>query len=452
MIDVGGGFRAIYGAGVMDRMLEDGISVDHCYGVSAGSANIVSFIAKQHGRNHTFYTQYAFRKEYASFDSYVKNHNFANLDYVYSTLSNHDGENPVDYAAFEANPTDFTVVACNAEDGSTKYFSKSDVSYDNFDIMKASSAVPVACEPYAIDGVPYYDGGIADPIPVQKAIDDGYNRIVVILTRPKRHRTRTEEGHRPGQVFEAQPPRSRGKTAQPLSDVQRRSGAGQGIRAGRPRAHPRAGKPVRPEHVEQFVRRFGTHVPRGLCGSRGHSLIPGKLSVNLMNTPADSNMHENANTNPDVGITANAAGFSAKTLNPQILVTLWNVERLGSFSAVARETGWSQPAISQQIRKVERELDAKLVQRTSHGVELTPIGGNLARHGQLIYNRVTQAVKDVEEYQRNGSTHIRLVAPIGMLVVRGARARAYQQNIRHSRKPHADGTPRSHGGVGTGSR
>ena len=185
MIDVGGGFRAIYGAGVMDRMLEDGISVDHCYGVSAGSANMVSFIAKQHGRNHTFYTQYAFRKEYASFDSYVKNHNFANLDYVYSTLSNHDGENPVDHAAFEANPTDFTVVACNAEDGSTKYFSKSDVGYDNFDILKASSAVPVACEPYAIDGVPYYDGGIADPIPVQKAIDDGYDRIVVILTRPK---------------------------------------------------------------------------------------------------------------------------------------------------------------------------------------------------------------------------------------------------------------------------
>lgn len=102
---------------------------------------------------------------------------------------------------------------------------------------------------------------------------------------------------------------------------------------------------------------------------------------------------------------------SVKTLNPQILVTLWNVERLGSFSAVARETGWSQPAISQQIRKIERELDAKLVQRTSHGVELTPIGRILARHGQLIDNRVTQAVKDVEEYQRNGSTHIRLVAP-----------------------------------------
>ena len=68
MIDVGGGFRAIYGAGVMDRMLEDGIHVDHCYGVSAGSANMVSYISGQHGRNHTFYTQYAFRKEYAAAD------------------------------------------------------------------------------------------------------------------------------------------------------------------------------------------------------------------------------------------------------------------------------------------------------------------------------------------------------------------------------------------------
>ena len=185
MIDVGGGFRAIFGCGVMDRMLEDGIDVDMCYGVSAGAANMTSFIARQHGRNHTFYTKYAFRKEYASAESFFKNHNFANLDYIYGTLSNHDGENPLDFAAFEANETGFTVVACNAEDGSTKYFDKSRVRFDDFDIIKASSAVPVACEPYVIDGVPYFDGGIVDPVPVQKAIDDGYDRIVLVLTRPK---------------------------------------------------------------------------------------------------------------------------------------------------------------------------------------------------------------------------------------------------------------------------
>ncbi|KAB7790004.1 patatin-like phospholipase family protein [Bifidobacterium leontopitheci] len=183
IIDVGGGFRAIFGAGVLDRCSADGITFDHGYGVSAGAANLTSFIARQPGRNHTFYTQYAFRKEYASTESFFKNHNFANLDYIYGTLSNHDGENPVDFAAFEENPMGFTVVACNAEDGSTKYFDKSRIRFDDFDAVKASSAVPVACEPYVVDGVPYYDGGIADPVPVQKALDDGYDRVVVVLTR-----------------------------------------------------------------------------------------------------------------------------------------------------------------------------------------------------------------------------------------------------------------------------
>ena len=185
IIDVGGGFRAIFGAGVLDRCLEEGIAFDHCYGVSAGSANLTSFLAHQHGRNHTFYTQYAFRKEYASVNSFIHNHNFANLDYVYGTLSNHDGENPLDYEAFAANPAQFTVVACDARDGSTKYFTKDDMHYDDYDVLKSSSAVPVACQPYVIDGVPYFDGGIADPVPVQKAIDDGCDRIVLVLTRPK---------------------------------------------------------------------------------------------------------------------------------------------------------------------------------------------------------------------------------------------------------------------------
>jgi predicted patatin/cPLA2 family phospholipase len=183
LIDVGGGFRSIFGAGIMDRCLELGIDFDHCYGVSAGSANMVSFIARQHGRNHRFYTEYAFRREYASATNFIKDRNFVHLDYVYGDLSNHDGEYPVDYPAFEANPTGFTVVACNALDGHTKYFDKSDIGFDQMAPVKASSAVPVACKPYVIDGIPYYDGGIADPVPVHKALDDGYDRIVLILTR-----------------------------------------------------------------------------------------------------------------------------------------------------------------------------------------------------------------------------------------------------------------------------
>lgn len=185
VIDVGGGYRSIFGAGFFDRCMEEGITFDHCYGVSAGSANLASFLAGQLRRCYKFYTVYSSRREYASISNFLKNRDFINLDYVYGSLSAHDGEYPLDYPALVANPAEFTVVACRATDGATVYFDKSDLAQDNYDILKASSSVPIANKPYLINGVPYLDGGIADPIPVQKALDEGCNRIVLILTRQK---------------------------------------------------------------------------------------------------------------------------------------------------------------------------------------------------------------------------------------------------------------------------
>ena len=97
VIDVGGGFRDIYGAGVFDWCLDHDVNFDYCIGISAGSANLASYLARQRGRNYTFYMDYVFRKEYASLDNWLKTRNYVDLDYVYSTLSNSDGENPIDY-------------------------------------------------------------------------------------------------------------------------------------------------------------------------------------------------------------------------------------------------------------------------------------------------------------------------------------------------------------------
>lgn len=62
VVDVGGGLRGVYAAGVLDRCLEDGIYFDAGIGVSAGSANIASYIAGQKGRNYQFYTEYSVRR------------------------------------------------------------------------------------------------------------------------------------------------------------------------------------------------------------------------------------------------------------------------------------------------------------------------------------------------------------------------------------------------------
>ena len=106
IVDVGGGTRGIYGAGVLDRCLDENIVFDYAIGVSAGSANCASYCAGQKGRNYVFYTDYSFRPEYMGFGNMKKTGSFIGLDYIYSDLSNSTGENPLNYEAIIQSPTE----------------------------------------------------------------------------------------------------------------------------------------------------------------------------------------------------------------------------------------------------------------------------------------------------------------------------------------------------------
>lgn len=188
MIDVGGGMRGAFGCGVMDRCLDDRIMVDYGIGVSAGSANLVTYFARQKGRCRVFYTDFAFRKQYMSFSNILHGRSYLDLDYIYSTLSNSDGEYPLDYAAAKAEGKEFYIVACNALTGEPKYFTLEDgMAQDRYDALKASCCVPIADQPYVIDGVPYVDGSLANPIPLDKAFSDGCDKVILILTKPAAH-------------------------------------------------------------------------------------------------------------------------------------------------------------------------------------------------------------------------------------------------------------------------
>lgn len=185
VVDVGGGLRGIYASGVLDRCLEEKIYFDAGVGVSAGSANIASYLAGQKGRNYLFYTEYSARKEYMSLRNFLFKKTYIDMDYVYGVLSNDDGENPLDYEAMVANPARFIVVASNAETGTVQYFDKNDMSQNNYDVIKASCSIPFVCHPYFIDGVPYYDGALGDPVPIEKAFSTGCDKVVLILTKPR---------------------------------------------------------------------------------------------------------------------------------------------------------------------------------------------------------------------------------------------------------------------------
>lgn len=185
VVDVGGGLRGVYAAGVFDRCLDEQVKFDACVGVSAGSANCCSYMAGQKRRNYAFYTDYPFRREYMSVKNYIRKKSYLDLDYVYSTLSNSDGENPLDYPAMLKNPAELVVVATDAVSGEPRYFAKKDMAQDDYSILKASSAIPFVCHPYRIKDRLYYDGALGDTIPIQKAFDMGCDKVILILTRPR---------------------------------------------------------------------------------------------------------------------------------------------------------------------------------------------------------------------------------------------------------------------------
>lgn len=184
IIDVGGGMRGIYGAGVLDRCMQDGVQFDYCCGVSAGSANMISFLAGQQGRNYLFYHDYAFRWQYMSMRNMLRRGSYINLDYIYSDLSNAGSENPLAYEKVMDAPGELCVVATRASDGKPVYFTKKDVSENHYEILKASCCIPLVCRPYIINGVKYFDGGLSDPLPIEHLLSVGCDKIVVILTRP----------------------------------------------------------------------------------------------------------------------------------------------------------------------------------------------------------------------------------------------------------------------------
>lgn len=181
----GGGMKCAYSAGILDCFLENNISFDYSIGVSAGSANISSFLANQKERNLRFYTQHVKDSEYISVQNFLLHGEIFGLDYIYGELSNSTGKDPLDFQAIVDNPCEFEMVATDSKTGKAVYFNKGDLRQDNYTPIMASSALPVFCNPVSFLGCEYFDGGISDAIPFQRALKQGCEKVVVLLSKPR---------------------------------------------------------------------------------------------------------------------------------------------------------------------------------------------------------------------------------------------------------------------------
>jgi len=181
----GGGKRGIYTTGVLDVFLENNINVDAAFGVSAGAIHGVSFVSRQIGRDIRYNIKYNDDYRFMSLKNWLKTGNVVDVDFCYNQLPNQLDK--FDYAAFDANPTKFYAVCSNIETGLPEYILCTEMHRD-IKYIQASASLPFFSHIVEIDGKKLLDGGICDSIPLQAAQAHGYNKNIVILTRPAGYR------------------------------------------------------------------------------------------------------------------------------------------------------------------------------------------------------------------------------------------------------------------------
>ena len=182
----GGGLRGVFTCGVLDCFMDKGIRFPFSVGVSAGACNGLSYMSGQRGRGRI-----------SNIDLMDKHH-YVGLKYLFTQGCIMDFKLlfedfperivPYDYEAYFSNPDRFVMVTTNCLTGKAEYFEEKKSAERVMDIVRASSSLPFVTKITYVDGIPMLDGGIADSIPVEFAMSQGYEKLVVVLTRNRGYR------------------------------------------------------------------------------------------------------------------------------------------------------------------------------------------------------------------------------------------------------------------------
>ena len=179
----GGGLRGIFTAGVLDVLMEEGIEFDGAVGVSAGAAFGCNYKSKQQKRTIRYNLKYAKDQRYSSLRSLLSTGDLFNAQFCYHDIP--EKLFPFDWKTFRENPMEFYLVCTDVETGKPVYHLCGDEpEWEMMEWFRASGSMPLVSRVVEVGGYKLLDGGIADSIPLLFMEKQGYERNLVILTRP----------------------------------------------------------------------------------------------------------------------------------------------------------------------------------------------------------------------------------------------------------------------------
>lgn len=182
----GGAMRGLFTAGVIDVWMTAGITFDGLVGVSAGACFGCNYKSRQPGRVIRYNQRLAKDSRYCSWRSLLKTGDLFNVDFCYREIPFE--LDPFDVAAYEANPMEFHLSVTDCATGKPVYRRLDKADQEAFRWIQASASMPLVSRPVEIDGREYLDGGLSDGIPLAYFERMGFDRNVVVTTRPHGYR------------------------------------------------------------------------------------------------------------------------------------------------------------------------------------------------------------------------------------------------------------------------
>ena len=185
MVLEGGAMRGLYTAGVLDAFLQAGLRFDGVIGVSAGALFGVNYLSGQQGRVIRYNKKYNRDRNYMGLWPLLKTGNIVNTEYAYERVPRR--LDPFDDEAFQKSGVPFYAVVTNLRTGKAEYPQIKSV-FEQMDVLRASGSMPFVSRPVQLGEDFYLDGAVADSIPFEKMFSLGYDKLVVILTKPAGYR------------------------------------------------------------------------------------------------------------------------------------------------------------------------------------------------------------------------------------------------------------------------
>ena len=177
----GGGLRGVFTCGVLDCFMDHGIRFPFTVGVSAGACNGLSYMSGQRGRAKSSNIDLMEKHHYVGFKYLLTQGCIMDFKLLFEDFP--EKIIPYNYDAYFSNPDRFVMVTTNCLTGKAEYFEEKTSAERVMSIVRASSSLPYVTKITYVDGMPMLDGGIADSIPVEYAMSQGYEKLVVVLTR-----------------------------------------------------------------------------------------------------------------------------------------------------------------------------------------------------------------------------------------------------------------------------